>query len=176
MTPTNFIDPTAEVDPTATVWHYATILQHVVLGPNVMIGSGTEIGRGSVVAEGSRIGAHCFFPPNTQIGKQVFVGPGTVCTDDKHPKVARPWDPPYNAQPPVIGDGAAIGAAVILLPGVKIGKGARIAAGSIVTKDVGNYVAVRGGPAREFDPPADWNPLVALERSAEDALRSKGTL
>jgi acetyltransferase-like isoleucine patch superfamily enzyme len=172
--PINFIDISAVVHPTATVWHFATILQKCVLEKDVMVGSGTELGRGTTVGEGSRIGAHVFFPSNSKIGKYVFVGPGTVCTDDKYPKVTRPWDKPYNAQPPVIGDGAAIGAGVILMPGVKIGIGARIAAGSIVTRDVPNYCAVRGGPARFFQPPEEWNPLSQLGEPIHGAMAPDG--
>jgi maltose O-acetyltransferase len=98
------------------------------------------------------------------VGKNVFMGPGVICTDDKHPKIHRPGEPPYRAQPPIIGDDAAIGAAVIILPGIKIGVGARVAAGSIVTKDVPNYTCVRGGPAKFVDLPMDheWNPLKLL--------------
>lgn len=46
-----------------------------------------------------------------------------------------------------IDDGVWIGANVVILPGVKIGKGAIIAAGSTVTKDVKPNVIVGGNPA-----------------------------
>lgn len=41
-----------------------------------------------------------------------------------------------------------IGAKVIILPGVKIGKGAVIAAGAVVSKDVPDYAVVGGNPAK----------------------------
>lgn len=41
-----------------------------------------------------------------------------------------------------------IGGRVIILPGVKIGDGAIIGAGSVVTKDVSEYDVVAGNPAR----------------------------
>lgn len=164
-TPGPRIHPKADVDPTATigagsvVWANAGILAAVVIGTDVSIGRGAEIGRGTTIGDGSRIGWNCFLPPNSKVGKHVFMGPGVICTDDRHPKVNRVWDAPYEALPPTIGDDAAIGAGVVLLPGVKIGVGARVAAASIVTKDVPNYCAVRGSPARFFDPPEKWNPL-----------------
>jgi acetyltransferase-like isoleucine patch superfamily enzyme len=68
--------------------------------------------------------------------------------DDKFPKVPGPMDPPYKAQPPVIGNDAVIGAGVILLPGVIIGERSFIAAGAVVTRDVSADTTVIGFPAR----------------------------
>lgn len=155
--PSAEVDHTAEVGEGSTIWANAGILAKCKIGRNVSIGRGAEIGRASIVGDNTRIGWGSFFPPNSQIGRDVFVGPGVICTDDKHPTIHRPWEPPYHAQPPVIGDGAAIGAACVILPGITIGTGARIAAGSVVTKDVPPYTAVRGGPARFFDPPPAWD-------------------
>ena len=42
----------------------------------------------------------------------------------------------------------AIGRNVIILPGIKIKNGSIVGAGSIVTKDVGEYTVVAGNPAR----------------------------
>jgi len=51
-------------------------------------------------------------------------------------------------QPLIVGDDVWIGHRCILLPGVKIGTGAVIGAGSVVTKDVPEYAVVAGNPAR----------------------------
>lgn len=50
----------------------------------------------------------------------------------------------------VIGDYVFIGPKTIILPGVKVGKGAIIAAGSVVTKDVAPKTIVAGTPAKEI--------------------------
>ena len=47
-----------------------------------------------------------------------------------------------------VGEGAWIGASALILPGVQIGKGAVVAAGSIVTKDVAQNTIVAGNPAK----------------------------
>jgi acetyltransferase-like isoleucine patch superfamily enzyme len=49
-----------------------------------------------------------------------------------------------------IGDGVWIGAHAVIMPGIKIGNGAVIGAGSIVTKDVESYSVVVGVPARKI--------------------------
>lgn len=50
----------------------------------------------------------------------------------------------------MIGDGVWIGMRAMIMPGVSLGEGAVIAAGSIVTKDVAPYSVVGGNPAREL--------------------------
>ncbi len=54
------------------------------------------------------------------------------------------------AKPVAIEDDAWIGTRAVILPGVRIGRGAVVGAGSVVTKDVGDYVIAAGVPAREI--------------------------
>lgn len=49
-----------------------------------------------------------------------------------------------------VGDMAWIGARAIVLPGITIGMGAVVAAGSVVTHDVPDWTVVAGNPAREI--------------------------
>jgi UDP-2-acetamido-3-amino-2,3-dideoxy-glucuronate N-acetyltransferase len=149
----SFIDSSAIVGERTLAWHYSRILAKCVIGEDCSIGGGTEIGRGSQIGNRSRIGANVFLPPKSIIGEDVFVGPGVVCTDDKHPRCG---NSEYTAQPPTIKDGASIGAGAILLPGVVIGVNARVAAGAIVTKDVADGECVLGTPARPYDIPEPW--------------------
>ena len=56
--------------------------------------------------------------------------------------------PPLVSHPVVIADDVWIGIGAIVLKGVRIGKGARIAAGAVVTTDVPPGAPVAGNPAR----------------------------
>lgn len=56
--------------------------------------------------------------------------------------------PLRNNKPVEIGNDVWIGANVVILPGVKIGDGAVLAAGAVITKDVEPYAIVGGVPAR----------------------------
>lgn len=53
-----------------------------------------------------------------------------------------------ESAPVVIEDDVWLGARVIVLPGIRIGRGAVVGAGAIVTKDVPPYAVCVGNPAR----------------------------
>lgn len=142
----NFIDPTASIGEGTVCWHFCVVLQDVVIGENCSIGSGAEIGRGSVIGDRVRISAHVFLPAKSKVGDEVFIGPGAVFTDDRHPRAGNAQ---YRAEPPIIERGASIGAGAVILPGVRIGANAMVGAGAIVTKDVAAWSVVRSEPARE---------------------------
>lgn len=145
MNVTNYIDSSALIGEGSKVWHFAVILDYVVIGRNCSVGAGAEIGVGCIIGEGTRIGSGVFLPPRSRVGRRVFIGPHVTCTDDRYPRVD---NPDYQAEPPIIDDDASIGAGAILLPGVRIGRGALVAAGAVVTHDVDAECVVVGCPAR----------------------------
>jgi maltose O-acetyltransferase len=59
---------------------------------------------------------------------------------------------PHDLLPVKIGDGAWIGARATILPGVTVGEGAVISAGSVVNKNVPANSIVAGAPARVVVP------------------------
>ena len=79
---------------------------------------------------------------------EVFVGPGTVFTNDLFPNAEEANRGQWAMVETHVGDGVAIGANCTILCGFTIGKGALIGAGSVVTKDVPPYAIVAGNPAR----------------------------
>ncbi len=143
----NFVDPTASIGGGSVIWHFARVLANARIGKDCSIGSCAEIGRGASIGDRTRISSGVFIPSNAVIGADVFIGPNVTMTDDRHPQAGNSR---YQAEPPVIDNGASIGAGAILLPGVKIGHHAFVAAGAIVTKDVPPNTSVRCEPAREF--------------------------
>ncbi|MDP3684894.1 MAG: DapH/DapD/GlmU-related protein, partial [Ignavibacteria bacterium] len=72
-------------------------------------------------------------------GKNCHIGAGAV--------LAGVIEPP-SADPVVVEDDVLIGANAVVLEGVRIGKGAVIAAGSVVVKDVEPYCVMAGVPAK----------------------------
>lgn len=127
---------------------------NVLIREKTVIGNSVSIGTGVIIEGCSEIGDFCnlqslvYIPTNSVLGSHVFIGPNTVCTNDKYPPHGG-----ENLKGPIIDDYASIGANVTLLPGVKIGKGSLIAAGSVVTKDVPPEKLALGNPARVKDLP-----------------------
>lgn len=87
-----------------------------------------------------------------QIGSRVMLGPDVMLITANHDLATRLTTP----APVVIEDDVWIGAKSVVLPGVRVGHGAIIAAGAVVTKDVPPNVVVGGVPARVLKdvPPA----------------------
>lgn len=83
------------------------------------------------------------------IGDHVLIGPNTGIYTAIHPT-----DPEIRskgvqkARPIIIEDKAWIGGSVTILPGVRIGYGAIVGAGAVVTKDVPAMTIVAGNPAK----------------------------
>lgn len=59
-----------------------------------------------------------------------------------------PYDKRFINKPVVIGENCWIGTHVIFLPGVTIGEGVVVGAGSVVTKDIPDYAVIGGNPAK----------------------------
>ena len=102
------------------------------------------------IGENSGLGINCYIT-NAKIGKNVMMGPDVLYIKNKHcfDRLDVPMMEQGNTpeRPLIVGDDVWIGAKAIFLPGVSIGRGAIIAAGSVVTKDVPEYAIVAGNPA-----------------------------
>ncbi|WP_311199028.1 hypothetical protein [Sulfitobacter sp. W027] len=122
----------------AVVWGPITAVPVAGLG-NI------EIGPRSFLNTETRFGCP---EARIRIGSDVQVGP-RVCFETINHGRARP-DGPRGATAGEINieDKVWIGCGVIVLPGVTIGAGASVAAGSVVARDVAPGVTVGGVPAR----------------------------
>jgi acetyltransferase-like isoleucine patch superfamily enzyme len=88
--------------------------------------------------------AHITIGNNVMIGRYTYIVTILHGTKRNIPMI----DQPNTYQSVTIEDDVWIGANVIILPGVTVGKGAIVGAGAVVTKDVLPYTVVGGVPAR----------------------------
>jgi acetyltransferase-like isoleucine patch superfamily enzyme len=128
--------------------HNTLIREKTRIGDMTAIGTATVIDGNTIIGNGVSLQSMVYIPTNTTIGDRVFIGPNAVLTNDRYP-------PSGSLDGPVIKAGAAIGANATILPGVCIGEGAFVAAGSIVTRDVPDYMMAIGIPARIIDLPRE---------------------
>nr|QBM01201.1 2,3,4,5-tetrahydropyridine-2,6-dicarboxylate N-acetyltransferase [uncultured archaeon] len=143
---TSIIADDVEIGEGSEIWHFCNLFD-CKIGKNSLIGSYCELKRGVEIGNNCRLQAYVV-GENTKIGNNVFVGPHAVFLDDKHPTAKKAIEKTWQMREVVIEDNVTIGGGAIILPGVKIGKGAMVGAGSVVTKDVPEYAVVCGVPAK----------------------------
>jgi hypothetical protein len=92
-------------------------------------------------------GVHISVKNSVSIGKRVRIGPYSLIMDSDFHDVADTMKE-GKIMPVSIGDDVWIASKVIILKGVNIGKGSKVAAGSVVTRDIPEYTLAAGVPAR----------------------------
>ena len=131
------------------IWHFCN-LYGCEIGKNTQIGSYCEIKKDAKIGDNCRLQARIFIPEGTQIGNNVFIGPGVIFLNDKYPNAKKAINGTWNLEEVVVEDDVSIGGGAIILPGVKIQRGAFIGAGSIITRNVPPYSVMYKNPAREM--------------------------
>jgi lipopolysaccharide O-acetyltransferase len=140
---------------------------------DITIGAGTWFGSGcwlNAIGGTITVGDGCSFAGDVTIsaaasvtlGGEVLVARGVHISDHDH-AFTDPGRPARrqgiaNAAPVMVGDGAWLGHNVTVTAGVSIGRGAVIAAGAVVTRDVPSYSLAVGIPAQVV---RSWAPVTA---------------
>lgn len=135
------------------------IIRHFVnmygcsIGDGSQIGPFTEIQRGVVIGCRCKVQSHSFLCEGVTLEDEVFIGHGVMFTNDRLPRATNADGSLQNASdwvcvPTVVKKRASIGSNATILPGITIGEGAIVGAGSVVTKDVAPHTVVAGNPAR----------------------------
>ncbi|MFC4348829.1 CatB-related O-acetyltransferase [Kordiimonas lipolytica] len=134
-------------EPEARIWNARRI-------QSVQIGKFSSISPQAVVVR-VRMGRYCSIGHQVEIGMSrhpvgwLTTSAATYAPEKISPKLSQESND-FDSKPEdtFIGDDVWIGAHVLVPGGIKIGTGAIVAAGSVVTKDVPPYAIVGGNPAR----------------------------
>jgi len=109
-------------------------------------------GRMIAIGDNSGIGVGAYLNGPIQIGNNVMMGEDVMLITQNHSffrtDITMDQQGFQEDEPIIIGNDVWIGARVIILPGITIGKGAIIGAGAVVSKDVPEWAIVAGNPAR----------------------------
>ena len=138
----------------------AIIREQVSIGDNAVIMMGAILNIGAVVGPGTMIDMGAVLGGRATVGSRCHVGAGAVLAGVIEPA---------SATPVIVEDDVLIGANAVVIEGVRIGRGAVVAAGAVVVNDVPENAVVAGCLARVIKRKDEET---AGKTALEDALRS----
>ena len=123
------------------------------VGDRSRIGAFVEIQKGAKIGCDCKISSHSFICEGVTIMDRVFVGHNVIFTNDKYPTSTNSdgtlkKDDDWICIPTLIEEEVSIGSGSKVLCGITIGRGAKIGAGSVVTKSIPSGQVWAGNPAR----------------------------
>ena len=129
------------------------------IGANFFNPSNITIGHDTI------IGDHCFMDGRAplKIGSHVGIASQVLIYNDEHDIHSLDYGNSFG--PVEIGDYVFIGPRAIILPNIKIGKGAVVAAGAVVTKDIPNFEIWGGVPAKKINDRSNQKPNYKIGRA-----------
>jgi acetyltransferase-like isoleucine patch superfamily enzyme len=135
-----------EIGEQSLVGDGASIRELCRVGDGTVIGRDVTLDRDVVVGNGTRVMDKAHLTGGMRVGDEVFIAAMVVSTNDDSFGGGRPGDEEMRG--PVVEDRAMVGGGASLLPGVVVGRGAVVASGAVVTRDVEPGATVMGVPAR----------------------------
>lgn len=136
-------------------WGDITLEKEVALDRGVsLVCAGPLRGKGDklIIRSGTYVNRFTIFDAHEhiEVGRDCMIGPHCYITDADHGKAAgrSVKSQPMEKAPVIIEDEVWLGAHVVILPGVHIGKGAVVGAGSVVTQNIPSNAIAVGKPAR----------------------------
>lgn len=124
-----------------SIWQFCVILPDARIGRDCNIASHCFIENDVIIGDRVTIKCGVQIWDGMRIGDDVFIGPNATFCNDRYPKSRnRDW----KLEGVRICGKASIGANATILPGVVIGEGAMIGAGSLVTRDVPPNAIIKG--------------------------------
>ena len=152
ISPTAMIDQGVNVGEGAAIWDLSRVREGAVVGAHTVVGRNVYVDRDVMIGANCKIQNNALLYWPATIGDGVFIGPGAILTNDRHPRAINAdgtlkglddWFPAGVT----VDSGAAIGAGVVIVGGVHVGAWALVGAGSVVTRDVPSHALVTGNPA-----------------------------
>jgi acetyltransferase-like isoleucine patch superfamily enzyme len=135
----------ARIEADSIIGDQSQVRERATVGPNSVLGRGSVVDFDATVGARVRIQTGVYVTSGTIVEDDVFLGPGVLTTND-HTMGRHGPDAPLMG--PVFRRACRVGGGAVIAPGVVIGEEAFVAAGAVVTRDVGPRDVVMGVPAR----------------------------
>ena len=142
--PTAIVENSAKIGKGTKIWHFAHVREGAEIGVDCVLGHAVYVGKDVKIGDRVKLENRATVYRGVMIEDNVFVGPHVTFTNDPYP---RSLSTDWAIVPTFVKSGASIGAGVVIMCGVTIGKFALIGAGSVVTNDIPPHALAYGNPA-----------------------------
>lgn len=141
------VDPGAQIGDFTSVWHFCHVESRAVVGENCNLGQNVYVGNEAIVGNACRLGNSVSVFSHIELGDFVFCAPFMAFTHISFPRAAVSRRQSFRKT--IVKTGATLGANSTVVPGLTIGMGVFLAAGSTLTKDCKDWALLVGTPARQ---------------------------
>lgn len=145
--PSAIIDDGAQIGDFTTIWHFSHVEAGAKIGENTSLGSNVYVANSTIIGNACRIGNSVSIFSHVELGDFVFCAPFLVFTHIAFPRACVNRKNVF--QKTRVGTGATLGANATVVPGLEVGYGAFLAAGSTLTKSCRDWAFMLGSPARQ---------------------------
>lgn len=140
------VDPGAQIGNFSSIWHFCHVEKQAIIGENCNLGQNVYVGNNAVVGNGCRLGNSVSIFSHVELHDFVFCAPFMVFTHISFPRAAVNRRATFDKT--IVKTGATLGANATVVPGITIGEGTFLAAGSTLTHDSLPWSLMIGSPAR----------------------------
>jgi len=153
--PTALVEDGVQIGDGTSVWDNAHLRSGAVVGQRCIIGGKSYLADEVRLGNRVKINADVYLCSGVTVEDGVMLSAHVVFTNDRFPRATtpdlaelRPSEVDEHTERTTVREGATIGASAVIGPGLIIGRFAMVGMGSVVTRDVPDFIMVVGSPAR----------------------------
>lgn len=159
------VDAGAQLGDFTSVWHFSHVESNAIVGENCNLGQNVYVGNNAIVGNACRLGNSVSIFSHVELADFVFCAPFMVFTHISFPRAAVNRRKSFRKT--IVKTGASLGANSTVVPGVTIGMGTFLAAGSTLTKDSNDWALMLGSPARQIGWASAYGEKIPLPLSGQ---------